>query len=123
MANGRGNIIGLLLILVLFSGWSSGDKTLWGLYTVGWGADFGQTRYASKTDYMYETGPASLVLGDKPTTVEVNRFFIASYVSAYLVADALGENWRGPFLSILSSCHFYSVGQNHEVGVKFDFNF
>jgi len=96
----------------------------WGvIHTIDWR----QTRRGQETGYI-ETGPAKLVIGERPGKSRVDNYFVAGYALHALVSAALPDEdvifgyhvrprqiWQ--YLSIGGSA--YCVGNNLSVGLGF----
>ncbi len=106
-------------------------------FTVLLAADWGQTREIADSCEHYgvtwdtsaggwsdvdicafrETNP---ILGERPTTDEVDRFFLASAALNLAVAHVLPSKWRSRFQYLSIGIEAGFVAHNYSIGVRVD---
>lgn len=129
-----------LAILVLLSGcasaqWTTGDTIRQGAVVALQTADYLQTRHIvadRDPQYVDLGGGASVqysepryryrelnpILGERPTTEQVNAYFAASIVGNALISCLLPPSWRVPFQYISIGYEAAFVVNNFSVGVR-----
>ena len=118
----RHQIIMVALIIGLFSGWTTGEKTLWGAYTLAWVVDLGQTRTIAKNPDRYYEDASEWAIGKHPSTGKVHNYFALQYIVNYLIADNIGK-WRSGAMAFSIMSHSYCIGNNEALGIKVDLKF
>lgn len=92
---------------------------LWLLMNLSIAADWGQTRYIAKhPDQYHEMNP---ILGDHPSTGDVNRYFIGSLALNNAVYFVLPDDWKPYYAGGVAAVQFGFVAHNHSIGIKISF--
>ena len=96
------------------------DEKLWGatagILLVGdWATTYNMTHRYNKN--YYEHNP---VLGPRPTTSQVNLYFLIATPTIYLLADQVPA-YRTQILQATSAIELIMVGNNLRIGLHFQF--
>ena len=83
-------------------------------------ADWAQTRYvAEHPDDYNEVNP---ILGEEPSTAEVNAYFLASLTATNLIGEyVMPKEHRQTWYGVVSVVQFTVVARNASLGVGFKF--
>ncbi len=111
----------LLFILVFLTGcghfdrWTREDKILQGIQLGVQGIDWLQTREIVDDPYYWETNP---YIGEDPTTIDVDRYFIMSAGLGTLVTHILPQEYRKYWLSFRIGVSSNAVIHNYHIGIR-----
>lgn len=99
--------------------WSKHEKFLLGAALSTTIVDWGQTRDISKNPDKWSE--ANLILGNHPTTREVDLYFISALIVEAGVAHLLPSKYRGKFLLAVTILETVCIINNHSAGIRINF--
>ena len=99
--------------------WDTVDFALLTTATTALMLDWGQTRRISRNpDEYYETNS---LLGDHPSTGDVDKHFAAVMLGTIVIADFLPSAYRKTWLGIITAVEVGYVSQNYQIGIRAEF--
>ena len=118
-------LLALVLLLVSTLTWAdnrswSESETTWGVVTANLiMLDYATTRDMSRryNEGYREYNP---ILGQHPSTGQVDLYFVTAGLATWLIADNLDE-YRKPFLQAVSALELVCVGNNLRIGLRVRF--
>lgn len=110
--------LSLSLHQVRADSWSEGDKWRQVAYTALHVADWKQTHVIADHPYWGDINP---VLGAKPSSGEIDKYFAATLVAHYVIVDQLPSKWRRRFQYFTIGFQATAVGWNYSTGVRVRF--
>lgn len=120
-----GFVLGVLFALSLATSradsdtWTRADTIRETTYYALHLADWNQTRQiAANPDKFHELNP---ILGEHPSTADVDRYFVATAVIHTGIAYALPADWRHAFQYFTIGGQVATVAWNYRVGLKIRF--
>jgi hypothetical protein len=119
MNNGKLSILCFIITIssAFADEWVPADKyreaAFMTLHTVDWL----QTRTISKHEYYYEQ---NIYLGKHPSTGKVDKYFAATAIAHYLIADRLSPEWRKAFQYVSIGISGGAVLNNVSLGIRMD---
>lgn len=99
--------------------WDTVDFALLTAATTALVLDWGQTRrIARNPDEFYEK---NTLLGDHPSTGDVDKHFAAALLGTIVIAEILPSYYRKTWLGVVTAVEVGFVQQNYQLGIKMDF--
>lgn len=83
--------------------------------------DWGQTRYIAKHPETYYERESAWMIGEHPTTIDVNRLMIATAILHPVISYLLPHGWRDAFQYVTIIGKINNVAGNNSIGIKVEF--
>ena len=99
--------------------WTSKDTALELTYLVFHVADWSQTKYI--VSHPENHRESNIILGERPSNAEINRYFILTGMLHVGIAYALPDKWRQAFQIFTIGFEAGVVARNYNLGVRLEF--